>query len=246
MPASPFLLVRGGGRAFAHFKILPRIDHTDANSLYSLTLFKTRVLVNSYSSFFMNLPSKFPTISVRTMFLTGIILSVMLVAALLVRESLDQEMEIRASLQAPVHPSRGATEVAVAKARSHDQRVSPSPKSAASPTQQPSASGTAAAEMPSLTLQEEEPPPQALPTPAVYADPEKLGEVTEHDEEMYNRSLQQFTERMRSVTAPSDSPEYREQFQKASEEGENTMRALMGHDAFIKMQAASERGETVK
>ena len=91
-----------------------------------------------------------------------------------------------------------------------------------------------------------EPMPQPLPTPAVYANPETLGEVSEHDEEMYRRVVDGLADKMSSVTDSPDSPAYLEKFHQASEEADNNLRALMGNDAFLKMQSAAAHGETAQ
>jgi len=193
--------------------------------------------------------------------LSGSLLAIGAVGAMLLRESLDQEREIRATAALPAPSFLVSRSPSSAEdARTGDSSVIPSSTEASSARISHPVNGSSlevrGTDSPSLAKdhgaiasQEEsaqEPPPEPLPTPAVYADPEKLGEVTEHDESMYARTLSQFAERMSNVTAPPDSAEYREQFRRASEEAENTMRALMGNDAFLKMQAASERGETVK
>lgn len=91
-----------------------------------------------------------------------------------------------------------------------------------------------------------EPTPQPLPTPVVYANPESLGEVSEQDEEMYRRVIGQLAEKMSQVTDHPDSPAYREKFHQASEEADNNLRALMGNDAFLRMQSAASHGETAQ
>jgi hypothetical protein len=91
-----------------------------------------------------------------------------------------------------------------------------------------------------------EPTPQPLPTPAVYANPESLGEVSEQDEEMYRRVVDQLAEKMSTVTDRPDSPAYFEKFHQASEEADNNLRALMGNDAFLRMQSAASHGETAQ
>jgi hypothetical protein len=82
--------------------------------------------------------------------------------------------------------------------------------------------------------------------PTVYANPEVLGEVSPYHDEMYTRVMNRFASKMQGVTAPPDSPEYRRKFEEASKDADNALRALMGHDAYIRLKAAVEKGQTVQ
>lgn len=83
-------------------------------------------------------------------------------------------------------------------------------------------------------------------TPTIYANPEILGEVSPYHEEMYGRVMSRFSSRMSRITSPPDSPEYRRAFEEASRDADNALRALMGHDAYIRLKAASQKGQTVR
>ena len=84
------------------------------------------------------------------------------------------------------------------------------------------------------------------PAPSIYAAPETLGEVTEEQQQMYERVVGQFSEKMSVITAPQSSPEYKEAFQRAASDSDNAIRALMGEEALIKMKNAAIRGETLE
>jgi predicted component of type VI protein secretion system len=197
----------------------------------------------------MKFISKSPAISTRLMLVSGILVAFGVVVFLLIRELVDQEKEIHSASTISALTSSAPISRSAADGKKSDASTLTSPKSG-SPHADSGDSPIVLSNADSAATISEEPvqgpPPEPLPTPAVYADPEKLGEVTEFDESMYARALSQFAERMSNVTAPPDSAEYREQFKKASEEAENAMRGLMGSDAFLKMQAAAARGETVK
>jgi hypothetical protein len=82
--------------------------------------------------------------------------------------------------------------------------------------------------------------------PAIYANPEVLGAVSSYHEEMYSRVMNRFAVTMQAVRDSADSPEYRRKFEEASRDADNALRALMGHDAYIRLKAASQRGQTVR
>lgn len=98
------------------------------------------------------------------------------------------------------------------------------------------------------SLQQGNPEPVAPPVeiPTVYANPEVLGEVSPYHDEMYARVMNRFASKMQGVTATPDSPEYRRKFEEASRDADNALRALMGHDAYIRMKAAAEKGQTLQ
>jgi hypothetical protein len=85
-----------------------------------------------------------------------------------------------------------------------------------------------------------------MEVPIVYADPQKLGEVTPQQEEMYQRVIGLFAKNVQAIRAAPGSAEYRQEYQKAARAAEDHVRGLLGHDAFIRMKAAAQRGETVQ
>jgi len=98
---------------------------------------------------------------------------------------------------------------------------------------------------PDAAMRESQDPPSE-PAPSIYAAPETLGEVTEEQQQMYERVVGQFSEKMSAITAPQCSPEYKEAFQRAASDSDNAIRALMGEEALIKMKNAAIRGETLE